>query len=155
MRHGKCRRGDEGLGDHRRQLDPDGREQCLRVAGVLRARGWIPDAVVSSDALRTRQTWASMEGAFDRDIAVRFSSELYLAGLGALQASAEGWDVAWSTVLAMGHNPGWQAAASVLSGVPVGFSTATAALLEGEDVRWGRALESPWRLVELVRPGGI
>ncbi len=152
MRHAKSHWGDDKLGDKGRSLNAQGRDEAPLVAGALRTRGWIPDAVVSSDADRTRQTWSRMEGAFDAPIPVWFSDRLYLAGLGALQGVAQSWDDQWRCVLALGHNPGWQSAVAVRSGVPTLMEPASAALLEGSRGGGDQSLESAWRLVDVIRP---
>lgn len=157
MRHAKSRRdalAPDGrlLDDHDRPLAPRGLRDAPRVAAWLRAAGWQPDAVVLSDATRTRQTWAAMAPALGPSLPLRVVPTLYLAGLTALRADAATWDPAWGRVLALGHNPGWEQAASHLGGVPVELKTASCALLEGAGPSWSQALAGPWRLVRLLHP---
>lgn len=66
-----------------------------------------------------------------------------------------------TTVLAVGHNRGWEEAASALAGAPVRLETATAALFEGAAkaaASWPDALTAPaedgaWTLVGVVAGG--
>ncbi len=152
MRHAKSAWKDQGLTDHERPLNARGRRDAPHMADALRSLGWIPDVVVSSSANRTRQTWARMEGAFDGEIPALFLDSLYLAGLGALQGAARDWDDRWRTILCLGHNPGWEHAAAVLSGVSNSMTTANAALLERAAAPWSEALEASWELVAFLRP---
>ncbi|MCK6501849.1 hypothetical protein L6R53_00345 [Myxococcota bacterium] len=80
------------------------------------------------------------------------SPRLYLAGLAALREEARAWEPGWETILALGHNPGWELAAAQLSGQPVELKTASCALLEGQGPTWIAALAAPWRLVEVLHP---
>ncbi len=152
MRHAKSS-WDAGVdSDHARPLTPRGRRDAPAMAQELVALEWVPDQVISSDAQRTRETWAGMEPVFGGDIDVTFQRELYHAGLPALQASSLGWSEDWGTVLALGHNPGWSDAAGRLASTLVEMTTANCALLEGEGATWLEALQGSWRLADLLRP---
>lgn len=60
------------------------------------------------------------------------------------------------TVMCMGHNRGWEEAASVFSGVPVELKTSNAALLEASGQSWEEAFYSAgfggWKLLSIVIP---
>ncbi len=58
MRHAKSSWKHAGLTDHQRPLNKRGRKDAPRVARALIERGWTPRRVLSSDAARTRETWA-------------------------------------------------------------------------------------------------
>jgi phosphohistidine phosphatase len=152
MRHAKSAWDTDVSTDHARPLNKRGRRDAPRIAAELCRRGWIPDLCWSSDAQRTQETWQLMEPEFERDIPSTFVDVLYLAGLGELQAEADEWPSAAATVLTLGHNPGWSEAASRLTGVALGMTTANAALLECEADTWGDAIAGRWRLAGLVRP---
>ena len=53
MRHAKSSWKQPGLTDHDRPLNGRGRQDAPAMADALVARGWLPDAVVSSTAART------------------------------------------------------------------------------------------------------
>lgn len=154
MRHAKSSWAAQGLGDHERPLNERGRRDAPRVAARLAELGWAPDGIWSSDAERTRETAALMLPDLGGEPSVTFDAELYLAGLPALRKAAGSWEAGWSTVLALGHNPGWEDAASALSGSHIGMTTANAVLLEsaGDAPDWAAALSGEWTLVDVVRP---
>ena len=154
MRHAKSSWADPGQADHARPLNERGRRDAPRVAARLAELGWTPDAIWSSDAARTRETAELLLGALDSPPVATFDRGLYLGDLDSIRASAVEWDEAWSTVLVLGHNPGWSEAASLLSGAMVGMTTANAALLErdADDTSWADALLEGWRLVDVLRP---
>ena len=151
MRHGQAEPG-HGLPDHERSLTPDGRGEAERVGRAFVAAGWIPEFVRSSDAARTRQSWASVAGAVSVTGPVSFTRDLYLPTLERLAADAAGWAPELHTCLCLGHNPGWSDAASRLSGHRIGMGTANAALLEAEGDDWADAFTRRWTLVDLLRP---
>jgi len=152
MRHAKASSLAEAPTDHARPLEARGRKDAPAVAARLLDLGWSPELVVCSDATRTQETWACMEGAFDPPPGLRLEPGLYAAGLDALRRSALDWDPTLHTVLALGHNPGWELAALSLSGRELALKTGGCVLLEGAGATWAQALARPWRLVEVLRP---
>lgn len=152
MRHAKSSSATEGQSDHDRPLNKRGQTDAPRIAEALGDKGWTPDWVVASDACRTRQTWAAMQTVLGTDIGLHLAPSLYLAGLGALQESAAGWPGAAETILALGHNPGWQQALGHLGGSWGGMTSANAALLVGRGDSWSAALEGSWELETVLRP---
>lgn len=152
MRHAKSDWGTDAANDHARPLNKRGRRDAPRIAARIGSLGWAPELVVSSDSERTQQTWTRMAPLFDGDIEVRFTRDLYHAGLGEIQASAEQWPEAVETVLVLGHNPGWEHAVGHLSGEMHSMTTANAGLLVGEGTSWADALTRPWTLEALLRP---
>jgi len=152
MRHAKSSWATEGQLDHDRPLNKRGRTDAPRIAEALAAMGWAPDWVIASDSCRTRQTWAGMQTVLGADIGLLLDPGLYLAGLGALQESAAAWPASAQTVLALGHNPGWEQALGHLGESWGGMTTANAALLIGRGDSWSAALEGSWDLEAVLRP---
>jgi phosphohistidine phosphatase len=152
LRHAKSDWHGSGT-DHDRPLTPRGKRDALRVAHRLARMGWIPDRVVCSDAARTMETWTRMAPAFGRPIDAVVTRRLYDAGVGALASVLAEVATDVDTVLAIGHNPGWEVAVGVLGGTPATLTTTNAALLERDDVPWDEAITAnAWRLVTIVRP---
>ena len=58
------------------------------------------------------------------------------------------------TVMCMGHNRGWEEAASNLSGQNVELKTANAALLQSsrKNLEWPEAFSHVWHLIDVVKP---
>ena len=162
MRHAKSSWDTAELDDHARSLSRRGERDAPRIAAALRALDVWPDAVVSSDALRTRQTWRRMAEGNPEVAEVHFTRELYLEGLPALQRLAATWPDSWQVVLALGHNPGWERAAVMLSGRADELTTANAVVLTeatdgaqaGPDAcrPWAEVLGGPMVLRAWLRP---
>lgn len=154
MRHAKSA-WDTDQPDQHRPLNKRGRRDAARMGQALRALGWLPEFVLSSDSRRTTETWDRMSQAIDLDIPVRFTRALYLAGLGDLQVEAGSVPGHIRTVLALGHNPGWEVAASRLTNTAITMTTGNAVLIEFDDWPWGEVLETQGRLMGVLRPKEI
>lgn len=154
--------------DALRPLALRGREQAGKVGAALAAAGLVPDHVLVSTALRTRQTWDLASGALGArggapGMTVTFSDELYQAGVrDVLGLLADLPDEA-RTVLVVGHEPTMAATASFLAGpgsddaalaqVRVGVPTATYSVLESPgDLAWDAWNRSTVRLTLVARP---
>jgi phosphohistidine phosphatase len=153
MRHAKSAWDTPAPSDHERPLSSRGRRDAPRVAKELCKRGWAPELVVSSDATRARETWQRMSDAFD-EVEARLLPELYMAGLDAVRAALGDVPPTTSTVMVVGHNPGWEELVERLTQVQVRMTTANAALLGIEASSWHEAMSMAgrWRLERLVRP---
>ena len=138
--------------DHGRPLNPRGRKDAPRVARALVEKGWRPDLVLSSDARRALETWELLGPELGGRPQVSVLDHLYLAGPHELTKLVAGVDTAVRTVLALGHNPGWEDCVAYFSGQATTMKTSSAALLEARRDRWPELAEpSSWRLVEVVR----
>lgn len=163
LRHAKAERSG-ALADELRPLSLDGRRQCADIAGRLRAAGMLPEHVIVSSAVRTRQTWELVRGGLGEDCpepSVDIDDRAYDATMGQLLTLAQEAPPEARTVLLVVHEPAVSAVAAFLAGdggagehldlVRRGLPTGTVAVLETTspwvDLGPGRA-----RLVDVVRP---
>lgn len=145
MRHAQAGPPPPGGTDHSRPLTARGRSQAAHIARALVSLGWAPAVVHLSDACRTRQTWDVMSSDLPRTASTAHAG-LYLAGLPDIAHIAQGWPEDLSgPVLVLGHNPGWQLAATLLCREPTPMGTAAAILLDGHGATWTEALAGVWR----------
>jgi phosphohistidine phosphatase len=152
MRHAKSAWGAEGLSDHARPLNPRGQADAPRVGRALAQRGWLPEQVECSDAVRARQTWEAIASTLPIAPRVRFHRSLYLSGLEAVARLAPGWSEAHSQVMVVGHNPGWEQLVEALSGLSVKVTTGNVVALRGQGRSWPEALSGRWSLEGVIRP---
>ena len=152
MRHAKSSWTSGAATDHLRPLNKRGRREAPRVGARLQDLGWLPDLVIASDSERTRETWQRMKAEFPHSIEQRFSRAFYPGGLSAITNECSMLTEDVSTLLVLGHNPGWEDAVSGLCGEWVRMTTANAALLESDADDWAQAIEATWELVEVLRP---
>ncbi len=152
MRHAKSSWTSGAATDHQRPLNKRGRRAAPLIGARLRELGWIPDLVIASDSVRTRETWQRMQAELPRPIEERFSSTFYHGGAAAITSTCSTLTEDTSTLLVLGHNPGWEDAVADLSGQWVRMTTANAALLESDAENWAEAMEANWTLVNFLRP---
>jgi phosphohistidine phosphatase len=107
MRHAKSDWNAGSGGDHARPLNPRGRRAAAELGAWLRRNDLIPDQVLCSDAMRTRETLQRLD--LPEGIATTLRPDLYLARQEAILAALQG--AAGDCVLMLGHSPGigWSA----------------------------------------------
>lgn len=162
LRHAKAEAGN-GAGDALRPLALAGRTQCGSVGASLAAAGLVPDHVLVSSAVRTRQTWDLVRGALGTAVAphVDVSDRLYEADVADVLDLVRGVDPGVATLLVVGHEPTMSGTAAGLSRsgeggeaaratVRAGLPTAAYAVLEVED--WASLERGGATLVDVVRP---
>lgn len=161
LRHAKAEHPD-GVDDHERALALPGRRQAARVGAAMAAAGVVPDLVLCSSSLRTRQTWELVRGGLPVEPPVEFRGEVYEAGASSLVEIVRGVPDEVRTLLVVGHEPTMSHAAELLAGpgseeaaylrVQVGVPTASWSVLEAE-VPWAQWAPSEAVLVGLHTPG--
>lgn len=165
LRHAKSSWADRSLKDHNRPLSKRGRLAAALIATKLEKHRWKPELILSSDSQRTRETLEIMQAHFSdlTDAEVRFLGSFYsVAAMDGQTAQHIQENVLKftrddvTTIMCMGHNRGWEEAASQLCGVAVELKTANAALLEAPGGSWKEAFEKAgmggWKLVGIMKP---
>ena len=156
------------LPDHQRPLTARGEEESRRLGAALLTNGVEPSLILVSDTVRSRQTLdclAERGGPAFAHARVSFQSSLYVAAamdgetaghlLGVITAElSEADSQSAACVLCIGHNKGWEEAASEFTGEAVRLSTASAAVLASKQGgSWALALAAgghEWALESLV-----
>lgn len=151
-RHAKSDWGHPGLDDHDRPLKGRGRRAALELGAWLRARGDLPEEVLCSTALRTRQTWGEtgLEGA------PRYIPELYHADpdtmLGVLRTGRQ------PIVMMLGHNPGIAGFAEAMLAEPpedpefYGYPTCATLIAEFDGDDWSKVKPRTGRALAFFTP---
>lgn len=165
LRHAESSRENRSLRDHDRPLSSIGQADAIKVSEKLHLLGWIPELILSSDAQRTRETLRIMQEEVQgfSDAEVHFLSSFYsVAAMDGQTAEHLQQSICeYSrdeilTVMCMGHNRGWEEAASILSGVSVELKTCNAALLEATGKSWEEAFSlagvGGWKLLDIIKP---
>ncbi|PFG33373.1 SixA phosphatase family protein [Sanguibacter antarcticus] len=140
LRHAKAEPAGN-VSDELRPLALQGRRQAVRVGTALAGLGLVPERVVCSDALRTRQTWELLRpGLGDDEPEVLVTGDVYSAGVDDILRLVHETDDEVRTLLVVGHEPVMSAVAARLAGpgsdsaglaqVRVGVQTATYVVLE-------------------------
>jgi phosphohistidine phosphatase len=80
LRHAKSSWSDPAVADHERPLNTRGRRDAPRMGAFVREHGLIPDAVISSDAVRARLTAEAVVEAARYGGEILLERRLYMAG---------------------------------------------------------------------------
>ena len=139
LRHAKAEHPDL-IADIQRPLSLVGRRQSAGVGTGLAAADLVPDLVLCSASVRTRQTWELARSTLGADPEVRYLEDLYYSGSHALMDLVRAVPDDVRTLLVVGHEPTMSQAAVLLAGpesdpetlarVRVGVPTASWSLLE-------------------------
>lgn len=165
LRHGKSSWDDPSLDDFDRSLAPRGRKGASRMGAEIAARGWLPDFVVVSAALRTRQTWRRVAAELGAPAPrPHYDEALYMASADRMLAIVRAVPANVSRLMVVGHNPGMEDLARGLAGLGsdaealaamrAKFSTAALARFE-LDGRWAGAGFAAARLTHFLRPKAL
>ncbi|GJP38178.1 hypothetical protein CLOM_g22632 [Closterium sp. NIES-68] len=163
LRHAKSSWDDPSLIDHDRPLSSRGKHGAKSIAKKLARLGWTPSLILCSDATRTRETLDIMREAEDgfAEAEARFLGSFYSVAAMDGQTARHLHETVVrlapefaDTVMCMGHNRGWEEAASEFAGEWVELKTANAALLESKrpHADWGTAFGDGWELVKVLKP---
>lgn len=153
-RHAKSDWSREDLSDHARPLNGRGHAAAPLVGQALSERGIVPDQILCSSAMRTRQTWDGIAGAMADTPAPDYRNDLYHAApetMLEILRKATG-----KTVALIGHNPGIAALAEQLvSHAPeharfLHFPTGATLIAEVED--WTKLAPGLARAVDFFVP---
>jgi phosphohistidine phosphatase len=147
----------EDVPDHDRPLAKRGRRDAPAIGRWLRANGYLPDMVICSTALRTRQTWQLVARQLGESPDVTFEPRAYAASAMTLLYLARELPATCQTALLIGHNPGVSDLASSLAGTSGGrlsFPTAGVAVLDF-DGGWAELAPDGARLAAYVIPADL
>ncbi|TSE00890.1 histidine phosphatase family protein [Mesorhizobium intechi] len=116
LRHAKSSWGDPALDDFDRPLAERGLRAAKLIGRELEARDWLPDLVLASSALRTRDTWRLVAADLPARPRVVFAEALYEASAADILSQIREVDPSSGCLVVVGHNPGLEDLAKQLAG---------------------------------------
>jgi phosphohistidine phosphatase len=134
-----------GQVDYERALTDRGRDDARRVASALAARDALPQTLIHSGALRTKQTAEIFAAQWPRRVALEEQLGLYDATQGMLFSRARALPDQTESVAFVGHNPGLGELATTLAGygaypelrrMALKFPTCAVAVIDFEIEAW-------------------
>ena len=159
LRHAKSSWDDPTLPDRERPLTPRGRRDAKRIAKHLARRTMEPELVLCSSAERTRATLELVRPALGTVPTVRLEAGLYAASAGELLERLRAVPESVASVMLIGHNPGLQDLALVLTSagaererLQAKFPTAALAVLTLGETSWSELSQSDAVLAEYLVP---
>ncbi|MCB2210218.1 histidine phosphatase family protein [bacterium] len=124
MRHAKSSWKDETLSDHERPLKKRGKKDTKLISKVIKKKDLIPDLILCSSAVRTKETVEILTDELDYDGKVVYSDELYMGEPQDFVAALKDLNNKHDSVMIVAHNPGLEAYLQIIDGeieaVPTG-----------------------------------
>lgn len=108
LRHAKSSWAEKGLEDHERDLNKRGFKAARSMGALIAERGWTPERVLCSSAVRTRRTLELIAQSFAFEPSVMMLKELYLAEPEEMLRIVRAQPESATRLLLIGHNPGMQ-----------------------------------------------
>ena len=155
LRHAKSSRDEPDLPDMARPLNARGRRDAPRMGRFIAERQCLPDAIVSSPAVRARSTGLLAAEAAHFVGPIRFDPRIYEASVEVLVEIVRGLPDGESRVLLVGHNPGLESLIERFSAHPEHFPTAALAEVSIDVGSWRDTTTSKGRLIALWRPKSV
>jgi len=155
LRHAKSSWRDQTLADFERPLNGRGKRAAEMMGHYLKTNAILPDLVLSSPAVRARETLELVIKAAPWTTEVRYDKRIYEASDIRLAEVLSEIDNERNVAMLVGHNPGLEQLLLLLTGETVELSTATLAKIALETTEWADVAHKKGTLEALVKPGDL
>ena len=152
LRHAKSSWKDESLPDFERPLNSRGKQAAERIGRYLKHEEIVPELVLSSPALRARETIERVAKAAKWTPEVLFDQRIYEAGGLRLLEVVSQIENERKTALLVGHNPGIEELLMLLTGESKKVPTGALMQIDLKTSKWSTAADKRARLAWLIKP---
>ena len=165
LRHAKSDWDDPAQKDRDRPLSARGRDAAPKVGAYIKSKRYKPDTILCSTARRTVETCDLIREAVGAASNVKFEETLYLAELRHLIERLRWLDDELKSAMIIGHNPGMEQLANVLTQAPKTvleerlhkrmrekFSTCALAVIKLPVKGWREVKPGTGTLADFMRP---
>ena len=152
LRHAKSSWDDHSLSDFERPLNSRGLKAALFMGSLMKERGFIPDVIVASPAMRAKQTAELVRDAAQFQPTIQFDSRIYEASVGTLVSVLSEIDNSLNSALIVGHNPGAEGLVYYLTSEITPMPTAALAAIELNIRTWNEIDGGCGTLKQVIRP---
>ena len=154
LRHAKSSWKDPELSDHDRPLNKRGKHDAPLMGQLLKEKKLVPDLIISSTAVRAKDTALAVAERVGYDNEINFESTLYAASPDTYikvisNVADNGKD--FSTILVIGHNPGLEELIEVLTGEMHELATCDLAVIELPTKKWSNLNMRQGKLIDEIR----
>ncbi|MBL1321748.1 MAG: histidine phosphatase family protein [Methylophaga sp.] len=157
MRHAKSDWSGSGSSDFERPINERGKRSALIIGQWLLDNEHIPQHIVSSSAVRAKQTTELATSIISPEI-ISYEKELYLASVETLLHLIQTYKTGLNSLMVVAHNPGLEELVEYLivkseqsgSGI-TSMTTANMAIFEYSDNQFD-IKNDKGRLIEFIRP---
>lgn len=151
LRHAKSSWDDPGLKDFDRPLNKRGLKAAPKIGAYMLKEKIRPDVVLSSPALRAKQTTTMVCETAELSSLINFDERMYEASVQRLFEIVAGFKEGINTAMMVGHNPGFEELLAGLTGESQRMPTASLACVELKVEKWNKVTGGVGKLVWLIR----
>lgn len=151
LRHAKSSWDDPGLKDFDRPLNKRGLKAAPSVGAYMLKEKIRPDLVLSSPALRAKQTTHIVCEAAGLTSLINFDEQIYEASVQRLFKIVAGFEAGITTAMMVGHNPGFEELLAALTGESHRMPTAALACINLKIEKWSDLIGGCGKLKWLVK----
>lgn len=152
LRHAKSSWKDDSIPDFDRPLKKRGREAAEKVGKRLGKERFSNPVLISSPALRTRETTGIVLKASNLKVPVSFDERIYEADLSQLLTVVADVESDKMELVLVGHNPGMEYLVDFLTDSGQNMPTAALAKIILETASWDSVERGAGRLEWLITP---
>ena len=152
LRHAKSSWKEDGLRDFDRPLNGRGKKAAETMGRFIRKKKVAPDLVLSSPAVRARETIEAIMKIAELPSELRFDDRIYDAGVMRLLEVISQIDDDRNTVLMVGHNPGMEELLGLLSDQFEHMATGTLAKINLNGASWSKVVKEKGTVDWIVKP---
>ena len=151
LRHAKSSWKDQALADFERPLNDRGRKAAELIGNFIAKQNVTIDLVISSPAVRARQTIDLVLKTARRSPDLRFDQRVYEATPTRLLEITSQIEDDRKSVMLVGHNPGMEELLGLLVGIEQHMPTASLAKVVLSSKKWDKILTEKGVLESFVR----
>ena len=155
LRHAKSSWADAALPDFDRPLNQRGLNAAPKVGAFLRKKKIRPELVLSSPAVRARETTRLVCDAAGLALITNFDQRIYEASARQLLNIVTEIQDQISIAILVGHNPGFEELLEILTDESHRMPTAALACIELDVQRWIDVSARSGRLAWLMKPKNL
>jgi phosphohistidine phosphatase len=155
LRHAKSSWKHPDLSDHDRPLNKRGKRDAPNMGRLLKAKELVPDLIISSTAVRAKDTSSAIAKHSGYEGKKTISEALYAAEPDAYLTVIRDLKDAYQKVMIVGHNPSIESLIEILTGEYHIMPTCALAQIEFDTEKWfdiGNRQIVLGRLVQILKP---
>lgn len=152
LRHAKSSWDNADLADFDRPLNDRGKKAAPFMGEVMGRRGFVPHVVLSSPAVRAKETANLVKKGAGWDVEIEYEERIYEASPQVLLQVAAAMEDRFGSAMIVGHNPGMEGFVRFLTGKLEPMPTAALAVVDLDITKWEQIDGESGKLRKIIRP---
>ncbi|HTK39137.1 MAG TPA: histidine phosphatase family protein [Pyrinomonadaceae bacterium] len=152
MRHAKSSWAETDLADFDRPLNDRGQRDAPFMGNVMRDNGYVPDIILSSPAVRARETARLVRQGGELNSELASDDRIYEASPQTLRQVVSEINDKCPSAMLVGHNPGIEGFIRYLTGTLEPMPTAALAVIELNAASWSSVAANSGKVIKIIRP---